>query len=151
MEMSSGRDRRGRRITTIGKFVAYYSIVIFSLVWIADVFVKWSIPHLLELLFLLIAPAFVSGFLIYESLHNPRKINTWLFIAAAEFHLVFVTLVVVYEAFQLDDVAQSSIMGIIVGVMVGSLVAAVALYKRIKSRNRQLEIQGEVESLETTR
>jgi hypothetical protein len=139
MEMSSGRDRRGRRIRTIGKFVAYYAIVIFSLVWIADVFVKWSVPHLLELLFLLIAPAFISGFLIYESLRNPGKTKTWLFIAAAEFHLVFVTLVVVYEAFQLDDVAQSSIMGIVVCVVVGSLVAAVALYKRIKSRNGSKE------------
>jgi hypothetical protein len=139
MEMSSGRDGRGRRIRTVGKFVAYYSIVIVSLVWIADVFVKWSIPHLIELLVLLIAPAFVSGFLIYESLRNPRKINTWLFIAAAEFHLVFVTLVVVYEAFQLDDVAQSSIMGIVICVVAGSLVAAVALYKRIKSRNGSKE------------
>ena len=151
MEMSSGRDRRGRRIRTVGKFVAYYSIVIFSLVWIADVFVKWSIPHLFELLFLLIAPAFVSGFLIYESLRNPREIKTWLFVAAAEFHLVFVTLVIVYEAFQLDDVARSSIMGIVVCVVAGSLVAAVALYKRIKSRNRRLEIQGEEESLKATR
>jgi hypothetical protein len=139
MEMSRGRDRRGRRIRTVGKFVAYYSIVIFSLVWIADVFVKWSVPHLLELLFLLIAPAFVSGFLIYESLRNPREIKTWLFIAAAEFHLVFVTLVIVYEAFQLDDVTQSFIMGIVVCVVVGSLVAAVALYKSIKSRNRSKE------------
>ena len=151
MEMSSGRDRGGSRTRTIGKFVAYYSVVIFSLVWIADVFVKWSIPHLLELLFLLIAPAFVSGFLIYESLHNSRKINTWLFIAAAEFHLVFVTLVIVYEAFQLDDVSQSSIMGIVAGVVAGSLVAAVALYKIIKSRNRELEIQGEEESFKATR
>jgi hypothetical protein len=139
MEMSSGRDRRGRRIRTIGKFVAYYSIVIFSLVWIADVFVTWSIPHLLELLFLLIAPAFVSGFLIYESLRNPGKTKTWLFIAAAEFHLVFVTLVIVYEAFQLDDVAQSSIIGIVICVVAGSLVAAVALYKMIKFRNRSKE------------
>jgi len=84
-------------------------------------------------------------------LHNSRKINTWLFIAAAEFHLVFVTLVIVYEAFQLDDVSQSSIMGIVVGVVAGSLVAAVALYKIIKSRNRELEIQGEEESLKATR
>jgi hypothetical protein len=136
MEMSTARDRRGRRMRTVGKFVAYYSIVIGSLVWIADVFVKWSIPHLLELLFLLIAPAFVSGFLIYESLRNPRNIKTWLFIAAAEFHLVFVTLVIVYEAFQLNDVlAQSSIEKIVVCVMIGSLVVAVALYKLIKSRN----------------
>jgi hypothetical protein len=152
MEMSSGRDRRGRRIRTVGKFVAYYSIVIFSLVWIADVFVKWSIPHLFELLFLLIAPAFVSGFLIYESLRNRREIKTWLFVAAAEFHLAFVTLVIVYEAFQLNDViSQSSIEEIVVCVVAGSLVAAVALYKRIKSRNRRLEIQGEEESLKATR
>ena len=100
---------------------------------------------------MLIAPAFVSGFLIYESLRNPREIKTWLVVAAAEFHLVFVTLVIVYEAFQLDDVAQSSIMGIVVCVVAGSLVAAVALYKRIKSRNRRLEIQGEEESLKATR
>ncbi len=151
MEMSGGSDRRGRRIRTVGKFVAYYSIVIVSLVWIADVFVKWSVPHLVELLFLLIAPSFVSGFLIYESLRNRRKINKWLFIAAAEFHIFFVTLVVVYEAFQLDDVAQSFIMGIVVCVVAGSLVAAVALYKRIKSLNRQLEIRGEEESLKATR
>ncbi|MGD0649064.1 MAG: hypothetical protein ABR971_13840 [Acidobacteriaceae bacterium] len=151
MGLDGERDRRGRRIRTVGKFVAYYSIVIFSMVWIADVFVKWSVPHLLELLFLLIAPAFVSGFLIYESLRDPRKRKTWLFIAAAEFHLVFVTLVIVYEAFQLDDVAQGSIEEIVVCVVAGSLVAAVGLYKGIKSRNRQLEIQGEDESLKATR
>ncbi|HSY36075.1 MAG TPA: hypothetical protein VK814_10025 [Acidobacteriaceae bacterium] len=151
MGLDKVRDRRGRRIRTVGKFVVYYSIVIVSLVWIADAFVTWSNPHLLELLFLLIAPAFVSGFLIYESLRDPRKIKTWLFITAAEAHLAFVTLVVVYEAFRLDDVAQKSIDEIVVGVVVASLVAAVALYKRIKSRNRQLEIRGEEESLKATR
>jgi len=133
MELSKTRDSRRRRITTVGKFVVYYSIVIVSLVWIADIFVKWSIPHLLELLFLLIFPSFVSGFLIYESRRNFPKANTWLFIGAAEFHLVFVTLVIVYEAFQLDDVAPSTIDGIVIGVVVGSLVVAAALYKRIKA------------------
>jgi hypothetical protein len=140
MGLDKGRDDRGRRMATVGKFVAYYTIVIGSLVWIADVFVKWSIPHLLELLFLLIAPAFVSGFLIYESLRNPRDIKMWLFIAAAEFHLAFVTLVIVYEAFQLNDViTQSSIDEIVVCVVVGSLIAAGALYKTIKSRNQSKE------------
>jgi hypothetical protein len=141
MEMSSREDRRGRRIRTVSKFVAYYTIVIGSLVWIADVFVKWSIPHLLELLALLIAPAFASGFLIYESLRNPRR--TWLFIAAAEAHLVFVTLVLVYEAFQLNDVISlSSIELIVVGVVVLALAGAVGLYKRIKSRSR---LSGSIE------
>ena len=127
-------------MATVGKFVAYYTIVIGSLVWIADVFAKWSIPHLLELLFLLIAPAFVSGFLIYESLRNPREIKMWLFIAAAEAHLVFVTLVIVYEAFQLNDViSQTSIDEIVVCVVAGSLIAAGALYKAIKSRSRSKE------------
>jgi UDP-N-acetylmuramyl pentapeptide phosphotransferase/UDP-N-acetylglucosamine-1-phosphate transferase len=138
MEMSRGTDRRGRRIRTVGRFVSYYTIVIGSLVWIADVYVKWSAPHLVELLVLLIAPALVSGFLMDESLRNPRK--RWLFVAAAEAHLVFVALVVVYEAFQLDDViTQSSIEEIVVGVLVVALVAAVALYKRIQSRNRLKE------------
>ena len=127
-------------MATVGKFVAYYTIVIGSLVWIADVFVKWSKPHLLELLFLLIAPAFVSGFLIFESLRNPRDTKMWLFIAAAEVHLAFVTLVVVYEVFQLNDViSQTSIEAIVVGVALGSLIAAGALYRVIKSRTRARE------------
>jgi len=141
--MGLERDRRGRRLRTVGRFVVYYSIVAFSLVWVADVFVKWSVPHLVELLLLVISPSFVSGVLIYESRRNQRKPNTWLFIAAAEFHLLWVTLVVVYEAFQLDDVTQSFIRKIVVGAVLGGLVLSVLLYRRIKSLNAGLEIRGD--------
>jgi hypothetical protein len=143
MELTTGRDRRGRRFIAVGKFIAYYSIMIVSLVWIANAFVTWSVSHLLELLVLLISPAFVSGFLIYESRRKPGTIHTWLLIGGAEFHLVFVTLVVVYELFHLDDVPQRSIEGIVCVVVVGSLMAAVAMYRWIKSRSRLLELQGD--------
>jgi hypothetical protein len=87
MELTMGSDRRGRRFIAVGKFIAYYTIMIVSLVWIADVFVNWSVPHLLELLVLLIAPAFVSGFLIYESRRKVGAINTWLLIGELNFIL----------------------------------------------------------------
>ncbi len=143
MELTMGSDRRSRRFIAVGKFIAYYSIMILSLVWIADVFVNWSVPHLLELLVLLISPAFVSGFLIYESRRKLGTINTWLLIGGAEFHLVFVTLVIVYELFHLDDVPQRSIEEIVCVVAVGSLLTAVTMYRRIKSRNRRLEMRGD--------
>ena len=143
MELTMGSDRRGRRFIAVGKFIAYYTIMIVSLVWIADVFVNWSVPHLLELLVLLIAPAFVSGFLIYESRRKVGAINTWLLIGGAEFHLVFVTLVIVYEVFHLDGVPQSSIDGIVWVVAVGSLITAVTMYRKIKSRNRRLAVRGD--------
>ncbi len=150
-----GLDRRqeggGRRIATVATFVAHYSLVIVFLVWIADIFVKWSAPHLIELLFLLIAPAFVSGFLIYASLHDRRRINAWLFLAAAEGHLGFVALVLVYEAFQLNDVVSQSVIDeIVICVVAASFVAAVALYKRIRGRVRELEVHGGDEPLEAT-
>ena len=117
--MGLERDRRGRWMRTVGRYVGYYSIVAISLVYIADVFVKWSVPHLLELLLLVIFPSFVSGLVIYVSRRSASKRHLWLFIAAAEFHLLWITLVVVYEAFQLDDVAESTIRGIVTGVVCG--------------------------------
>ena len=128
---------RGRRATTLGKFFGYYSIVAVSLVWIADSFVGWSYIHLFTLLALVILPSFVSGFLVYESRQKDGRMRTWLFLAAAEFHLVWVTLVIVYEVFELDDIAQSTLKAAAALVVVTALAIGVAVYRNVKALMRR--------------
>lgn len=129
MQLSKVRVNRSKFFLWVTKFVLAYSVFIIVQVWLLNIFLMIPRLELLMLMFLLIAPALISGPLIYRANSNPANRNVGLFILAIEFHFICFALTLAYAGESLGYLHGNGVTEAIPIIFLGALITSAMLYK----------------------